>query len=145
MAQKFEPVGCSGRRAAPERRRVCPPDVAGDYQSKRLTMLCRIIGWAALLVVTMVSLVPGDLRPHLFPSGQLEHFVAYGLAGFVIGLGCRRRSILLAIGVLLPLYAAALEFAQVWSPRRDPKRFDIAAGTLGCLLSVASLHLLRRT
>lgn len=64
-----------------------------------------------LIVIAVLSLVPGNERPHVFSSGKLEHFVAYALAAAIISIGMNRPLHLLAVVIMLPLYAGTLEFA----------------------------------
>lgn len=103
-----------------------------------------IFSWAVVILVAAVSLVPGNLRPHLLFSSKLEHVVAYAFVAAVLSIGIKRPLHLLAIGILLPAYAAALECAQLWVPGRDPKLIDVAAGAVGSSLAVASVFLIKR-
>jgi hypothetical protein len=41
---------------------------------------CRYAGPVSMVAIGVLSLVPAALRPHVFASGQLEHFVAYFVA-----------------------------------------------------------------
>jgi VanZ family protein len=116
------------------------PGGSGRY----FTIASHVFSWAVLIILAILSLVPGNERPHIFVSGQLEHVVAYALAAVVISIGINRPLHLLAIGFLLPAYAGALEFAQLWVPGRDPKLIDVAAGALGSSLAIASVYVIKK-
>ena len=51
-------------------------------------------GWAAIILVVVLSLVPSHLRPHILAIGQLEHLIAYGLVAILLAVICRTGVIL---------------------------------------------------
>ena len=52
-----------------------------------LRLLFRAVGWACVVAIVVVSLVPGDARPDTGLPGQIDHIIAYcGTAG-LLGLG----------------------------------------------------------
>jgi hypothetical protein len=88
----------------------------------------------AILLIGILSVVPGQLRPHLLASGQLEHFGAYCVAGFILGFGYFGRLSLLTIAVGLSIYSGILEIAQLCIPGRGSRLIDCftsSAGRLG--------------
>lgn len=101
-------------------------------------------GLAALaaLVIAVGSLAPGNEMPDSLPWDKANHFIGYGgLAGLVGLAGISMRPAF--IGVVA--YGIAIEFTQLPVPGRmggDP--LDILANTLGALLGLAVLALLRR-
>ncbi|WP_458525221.1 VanZ family protein [Onishia taeanensis] len=103
--------------------------------------------WAGLavlaaLAIALGSLTPGAEMPDSLPWDKANHFIGYGgLAGLVGLAGLRARPAF----ALVVAYGVAIEFAQRLVPGRmggDP--FDILANTLGALLGLAVLALLRR-
>ena len=52
----------------------------------------RAAGYAAILLIGVLSLVPGTLRPETGAPGQFEHFVAYLGAATFLALGSDRAS-----------------------------------------------------
>lgn len=103
--------------------------------------------WAGLavmaaLVIAIGSLTPGTEMPDSLPWDKANHFIGYaGLAGLVGLAGISARPAF--IGVVA--YGVAIEFAQLPVPGRmggDP--WDILANTLGALLGLVVLALLRR-
>ena len=66
----------------------------------------RYLGLGALIVIGILSEVPGGLRPHIFGVSQLEHFVAYFAAALLLALGFWSRRNVLLLSLALPVYAA---------------------------------------
>jgi len=58
----------------------------------RIKLIGRLLGWLAVIVIAILSLVPGDIRPHTGAPGALEHLAAYlGTAGLLtFGYGGKR-------------------------------------------------------
>ena len=63
----------------------------------------RAAGYAAILLIGVLSLVPGTLRPETGAPGQFEHFVAYLGAATFLALGSDKREPALAGFVARPL------------------------------------------
>lgn len=104
---------------------------------ERMPFLHRYAGWAAIAIIAILSLAPPHLRPHLLPIGQLEHLAAYAVIGALLAAINRKPRTLVSISIALPAFAAALEIAQIWTPGRDPKFSDFAAGALGAWIGMA--------
>jgi len=113
---------------------------AGDL----IRLAARVAGWLAVIAIVIVSLVPGDLRPHLAASNKLEHFSAYFVAAMLLRIGHTRRQTSLGIAVLLPILAGSLEIAQLWIPGRHARLTDFAVSSFGVWVALAALLLLRR-
>jgi ribose/xylose/arabinose/galactoside ABC-type transport system permease subunit len=111
---------------------------------KSVTALFRVCGWAAVVLITILSLVPGEARPHTTAPSQLERVAAYAIAGSALALGYFGVRSVIAIAALLPIYAALLEIFQLWVPRRTARIIDIVAGTAGSWIGICSMVLLRR-
>src|SRR5438105_2293440 len=103
----------------------------------------RFGGWAAVILVVVLSLAPSHLRPHILAIGQLEHLIAYGLVATLLAVACRTGRHFVTVCVSLPLCAAALEILQNFVPGRDPKFIDFAAGTAGAWIGIALVVALR--
>ena len=65
---------------------------AGISNPARATVsrFARLAAWAGILAITVLSLVPGQERPHTGLSGLTEHFLAYACTGFAISFGYLR-------------------------------------------------------
>jgi hypothetical protein len=86
---------------------------------KEMIKLIRLAGLLAIASIGVLSVVPGQLRPHVLASGQLEHFGAYCVAGFILGFGYFGRFPLLALAVGLSIYSGILEVAQLFIHSRQ--------------------------
>src|SRR5579872_5979380 len=99
----------------------------------------RIVGWSLVIVIVALSIVPPNLRPGTRVPHTLEHFLIYSAAGLAFGFGYPRRYGLLTI--LLPMFAALIELAQLFVPGRHARLSDLVidalAGIVG--LSIAML------
>jgi len=100
--------------------------------------LIRLVGWSEIVVIGVLSLLPGDMRPHRGPEipGQLAHFLAYFMTAGVLALGYRARAHAVKITLWLTLYAALLEIAQLWIPGRISRLIDFGASALGVLAGI---------
>jgi VanZ family protein len=103
----------------------------------------RCLGLGALIAIGVLSEVPGELRPHIFAVGQLEHFVAYFAAALLLALGFWSRRSVLLLCLALPIYAAVLEIAQTFVPGRDSEFIDFFASWGGACVGIISAWLLR--
>jgi VanZ family protein len=108
-----------------------PPRELARTPALLLMRLARIAGWAGIATITILSLVPGSLRPHTGFPGQAEHFAAYACTGFALSLaylGLRTRLIFWSC---LATASSVFEILQIWIPGRDAKIQDALASTLG--------------
>ncbi len=93
--------------------------------------LFRYVGLGGLIVIGILSAVPGELRPHVLVVPQLEHFVAYFAAGLLLALGFWNPRSVLLLCLAVPLYAAVLEIAQLFIPGRSSEFIDFFASSAG--------------
>jgi VanZ family protein len=101
-------------------------------------------GWvkavAALCVLAICigSLLPETERvPTGLPYGKLEHFLAYGVTGLLLGLAMSRRKGPIWAALSLALLAFLLEFLQQWSAGRHPRVSDAMISALAGMLGAA--------
>ena len=97
----------------------------------------RITGWLGVVAIAVLSLVPGELRPQILVSNLLEHFAAYCATSFALAFGYLGHTRVLPIALLLTIYAAILETAQLWVPGRASRIIDFAAGSLGAWAGIS--------
>jgi VanZ family protein len=117
--------------------------------TKKLDLGLQITGCLFVAVIVVLSLVPGDYRPHLQgATNELEHVLAYaGTAGAfaLVKRGFRRITIIV---VSLMTMGALLELAQLMVPGRNASFRDVIADALGALigvgLAVVSRHICSR-
>ena len=111
---------------------------------KKLVMLARMAAWLAVLTIIVLSVVPGNMRPHLLRNDYAEHFVAYCITGSLFAIGYQRPMQLLSIGVLLAICAGSLEFIQLWIPRRTASVSDFEVSTIGAWIGLMAVVVVRR-
>lgn len=101
-----------------------------------LTKAARPLAWISLLAIALLSLVPGDLRPHTLLPGQAEHFIAYAGAGFLLALGYRSSRERWAGWLGMTGASIVFEFLQSFSPGRSPRVVDALASIAGLSLGL---------
>jgi hypothetical protein len=100
----------------------------------RIKLIARLIGWLAVVAIGVLSLVPGDMRPHTGAPGTFEHVAAYFGAAGMLAFGYGNRRAALATALSLPLYSAAFEIAQSQIPGRHAAFSDFVASTIGVIV-----------
>jgi VanZ family protein len=109
-----------------------------------LFLLFRMVGWACIVAIVVVSLVPGDTRPDTGLPGQIDHIISYcGTAG-LLGLGYPAAKSRFGTIVMLVSLAATLELVQRWIPCRHPQSIDFAAGVAGTCLGMLAAMVVHR-
>jgi VanZ family protein len=98
--------------------------------------LLKFCGAAAILLIALLSLVPGQDRPHTGAPGQVEHIIAYCLTALWLGMLVPQRVHKYAIAACLVLYAGVLETLQLWIPGRTSQFIDFAASSSGVLIGI---------
>jgi peptidoglycan/LPS O-acetylase OafA/YrhL len=115
----------------------------------KLTTLVRVVAWLAVLMIVMLSVVPGRMRPHAMASGHLEHFTAYFIAGSLLAIGYPRARQWVASAIILALCGGMLEIIQLWIPHRLSRMSDFLASVtgawsgiivIGAVMSLAALR-----
>ncbi len=95
-----------------------------------------VAGWLGVLIIAVLSLVPGDLRPHTILPGPLEHMLAYALTGAALGFGYRHLgSRLLCLGGL-SFGSVVFEILQADVPGRSSSAVDVLASSSGVALGI---------
>jgi VanZ family protein len=110
----------------------------------KLLMFSRMGAWLAVQTIIVLSLVPGNMRPHAFGNSYYEHFAAYFITGCLLATGYLRTLQLLSSGVLLATCAGSLELVQLLIPGRTAKIGDFAIGTIGACIGLLVIGVLRR-
>lgn len=97
----------------------------------------RIGGYASVVLIGLLSLIPAALRPDTGANGKLEHLVAYMGAGALLALGSSTPGERWQ-GLWLVPYAGALEIAQIFVPGRHSRFSDFVVSGVGALLGVVA-------
>ncbi len=101
------------------------------FDRSLLLSIARPLAWACVVAIAVLSLVPGDTRPHTGLPGRAEHFIAYAGTAFFFALGYRglHQRILALIG--LAIASGAFEVLQSFVPGRSASSLDALASTSG--------------
>ena len=118
---------------------------------EKLIDATRSSGWAkgaaafCVLAIFIGSLLPQAERLSTgFLPGKLEHFVAYGVTGLLLGLTISNRNGPSLAAVSLACMAFLLEFLQQWSPGRHPRVSDAVVGAAAAMLGASLSAWLRK-
>jgi hypothetical protein len=91
----------------------------------------RLTSWLVVLALVILSVVPGDMRPHTGLPGAVEHFGLYLAVCALLAVGYERRVAASVVALVLSLAAANLELVQLLVPHRYPGWLDVAASAGG--------------
>ena len=97
----------------------------------------RVLAWACVPTIAILSLVPGAARPHTDLPGLAEHSIAYAGTGFFFALGYIGLQQRLCAWIGLAIAACVFEILQRFSPGRSPSLFDALASIGGLTLGLA--------
>jgi VanZ family protein len=101
------------------------------------TAILHAVALAPLLAIGVLSVVPGEDRPHVFEPSQFEHMAAYIVAAAALALVYAPKLKPVRIVAFLTAYGAALEFCQIWIPGRNAALADVAADFVGAFIGIA--------
>jgi VanZ family protein len=83
-----------------------------------------------VVLITILSLLPGSWQERTRLPGPVEHFIAYTGTGFILALVLPRRWLWPAAAVLAA-YSGLMEILQNLSPGRDPAVRDFLVSSAG--------------
>src|ERR1700681_11311 len=92
-----------------------------EFQSKLIAVktTLRVGALFVVLAICVLSLVPGEYRPHtMILPAVFEHVAAYTVAALFLGLACAGR-LSARLVLMLTAYGALLELCQLWIPGRN--------------------------
>ena len=101
-------------------------------------------GALCVLIVFVASLLPENERITMGLPGKIEHFIAYGVTGLLLGLSAPSRNGAMLAAANLALMACLLEFLQQWSTGRHPRVSDAVVSALAGMLGVGLSAWLRK-
>jgi VanZ family protein len=114
-----------------------------DFEA-RFAQTSRAVGFACIVVLIVLSLLPGNERPHTGSPGQLEHAVAYFGTALFLTLGFRTTRDRVATISLLVALAALMELIQRMIPGRHSQFIDWFASSIGAGSGVLAIVLIER-
>jgi VanZ family protein len=116
--------------------------VSGIYYPMLMTAI-RLAGWFAVLLIIVLSVVPGQLRPDVLGEKHVEHLTAYMGTAMLLASGYPGRSQSITIGILLSLSSGILEIVQLGISGRSSSTTDFVASSLGAWSGAAAIYSLR--
>jgi VanZ family protein len=116
--------------------------VSGIYYPMLMTAI-RLTGWFAVLLIIVLSVVPGQLRPDVLGEKHVEHLTAYMGTAMLLATGYPGRSQSITIGTLLSLCSGILEIVQLGISGRSSSITDFVASSLGAWIGAAVIYSLR--
>jgi VanZ family protein len=105
------------------------------FHSNRRGLYRLALGFC-LIAVVVLSLVPGEMRPHTGAPGEFEHFIAYMGTGLFIAARYRSLRARLALWASTAALSFVLEFVQNFVPGREPNIFHALSSSSGLTLGV---------
>jgi VanZ family protein len=103
----------------------------------------RVAGWFAVLVIIVLSVMPGQLRPDVLGEKHIEHLAAYAGTAMLLAIGYPGRAPWIKIGILLSLCSGILEIVQLGISGRTSSVADFVASSLGAWIGVGVIYGLR--
>jgi VanZ family protein len=107
------------------------------------TWLGRALVAACVILITILSLIPGKWQERTSLPGPIEHFIAYSGTGLILALVLPRR-LLWPAAAMLAAYSGLMELLQNLSPGRDPDVRDFLVSSAGALFGAGVGWLLLR-
>lgn len=94
---------------------------------------------ACIVLIAILSLIPGNWQRRTGLPGPVEHFMAYFATGAILAIALpERRSPFWAAAALFA-YAGLLEVLQNFSPGRDPSVTDAVVSGAGALAGIFTI------
>lgn len=103
--------------------------------------LLKAAAWFSLLGLVILTIIPADERPISGIQHDLEHFIAFSPAGFLLGLAYADRIRWLYPAVLA--FALALELSQIALPSRHARVNDFIVDAVAACLGLAVAQVFR--
>jgi VanZ family protein len=105
-------------------------------ESRQVQRLAALAGWLGLFVIAVLSLVPGEFRPHTDLPGPAEHILAYALTGTALAVGYPRTWHRILWFLAMSAAGVLFEILQLWIPGRSPSVIDVTACSSGTALGL---------
>ena len=112
------------------------------YQPSKYYRLFAVLFVVAIIVISILALLPQEQAPQLQWSDKLTHMFAFMVLAFLLRMGFRIsyfQSLALLIG-----YGMLIEFAQYFTPDRSAEWADVGADTIGSFIGLKLYKYFRR-
>lgn len=132
-----------GQGPRTEGRAVTVPSTLADYlpamwifDRLRSSALGRALVVACVILITVLSLLPGGWQARTVVPGPVEHFIAYSGTGLILALVLPLR-LLWPAAAILAAWSGVMELLQHFSPGRDPAVRDFLVSSAGAFVGTA--------
>jgi VanZ family protein len=105
--------------------------------------MLKAASWVMILGLVIVTVVPGDERPITGLQHDIEHFLAFALAGLTFGFAYAQ-SLRVNLSSAF-VFALALELSQIPLATRHARLRDFIVDAAGACLGIVIAHLCRKT
>jgi hypothetical protein len=95
----------------------------------------KIVAWALFALVGIASVLPGRIVFRTGLPAELEHVLAYAVAGVVFAMVYGRKGAPASLA-LLNIGAVVFELAQNFAPHRTPRVTDAACSIAGGMIGI---------
>ncbi len=97
----------------------------------------QFVAWCLAVLVTVLSLVPPELRPTTGAPHNLEHIAIFAATGAAFGFGYSGRPFQVTFALLI--FAGVIELSQTFVPGRHARLSDFIIDALAmCVAAVAA-------
>jgi VanZ family protein len=107
-----------------------------------LQKMLRAASWVIILGLVIVTVVPANERPVTGLQHDIEHFVAFGLAGLTFGLAYTQSVRVNLLSVFV--FTLALELSQILLATRHARLRDFMVDAAAACLGIVIAHLRRK-
>jgi VanZ family protein len=105
---------------------------------RALLLVGRAAAWSCIVVIAVLSLLPGEEMVRTDLGGHAEHILAYSTAALIMALAYSGIAPYRIFGMLMAC-AACLEYLRRFSPGRHSRLIDFAFSALGVGVGAAIL------
>ena len=105
-------------------------------------LLFRLLSIVGLVLITVLSLVPGDLQIRTPLPKTVEHFGAYLGVALVLAIGQPSVRYAVAVALVLTGFAGVMEYLQELVPGRNAGYLDFVGSALGAGTGAALAHVM---
>lgn len=104
-------------------------------------ILGRTAGWALVVAIVVLSVVPPDLRPESGLPHWFDHFAIFWATGVAFALGY---TFLPLLATFLVMFSGAIEIVQLFITGRHARASDFIVDALACVIGLATVAMLAR-
>jgi VanZ family protein len=101
-------------------------------------LMFRLAGIIGVLLIAVLSVLPGELRPDTGFAGIIDHFLAYALSALVLSMGWPGQAVSITVGLFG--LGAISEAAQIWVPGRHAELATVLTNGVGAFVGAAIGH-----